>query len=106
MSAQQSDSTAGPTPRRTRAGVFDVRVLIGTLLGIYGVALTIYGLAFTSEADLAKVNGENLNLWTGICLIIASAVFIVWARVRPVLVPVEPEDDAAAREEGSTPPPH
>jgi drug/metabolite transporter (DMT)-like permease len=104
MSAQQSDST-GRTPRRTRAGLFDVRMIIGTLLGIYGVVLTVYGLAFTSEADLAKANGTNLNLWTGVTLIIASAIFIVWARVRPVLVPVEPEDDAAAREEGSQPPP-
>ena len=103
MSSQQPDST-GTEPRRTRAGAFDVRVLIGTLLGIYGVALTIYGLAFTSEADLAKVNGENLNLWTGICLIIASVIFIVWARVRPVLVPVEPEDDPEAREMGEHPP--
>jgi len=104
MSAQQSDPS-GRAPRRARAGLFDVRVIIGTLLGIYGVVLTIYGLAFTSDADLAKVNGENLNLWTGICLIIASVIFIVWARVRPVLVPVEPEDEAAAREEGSQPPP-
>jgi hypothetical protein len=104
MSAQQSDST-GRTPRRTRAGVFDVRVIIGTLLGIYGVVLTIYGLAFTSETDLAKADGTNLNLWTGITLIVASAVFIVWARLRPVLVPVEPEDDGEAREMGSHPPP-
>jgi len=104
MSAQQADST-GRRPRRTRAGVFDVRVIIGTLLGIYGVVLTVYGLAFTSDADLAKADGENLNLWTGICLVVAAVVFIVWARVRPVLVPVEPEDEAAAREEGSPPPP-
>ena len=103
MSAQQSEPS-GRTPRRTRAGLFDVRFIIGTLLGIYGVVLTIYGLAFTSEADLAKVNGENLNLWTGICLIIASVIFIVWARVRPVLVPVEPEDDPEAREMGEHPP--
>jgi hypothetical protein len=105
MSSQQADS-AGSEPRRTRAGVFDVRILIGTLLGIYGVALTIYGLAFTSEADLAKVNGENLNLWTGITLIIGSAIFMIWARVRPVLVPLEPEDDSEAREMGEGPPPH
>ena len=105
MSAQQSESTGG-APRRTRAGVFDVRMLIGTLLGIYGVVLTIYGLAFTSDADLAKADGTNLNLWTGITLIVASVIFIVWARVRPVLVPVEPEDDSEARDMGSHPPPH
>ena len=101
MSSQQADPT-GPKPRRTRAGVFDVRVLIGALLGIYGVALTIYGLAFTSEADLAKVNGENLNLWTGVTLIVASAIFIVWARVRPVMVPM---DQAAADRDTAAPPP-
>jgi len=104
MSAQQSDSTGGAT-RRTRAGVFDVRVLIGSLLGIYGVVLVVYGVAFTSDADLAKADGENLNLWTGIALVVASAVFIGWARLRPILVPVEPEDDGDAGETGSHPPP-
>ena len=80
-----------------------MRVLIGALLGIYGVALTIYGLAFTSEADLAKVNGENLNLWTGISLIIAAAGFLDWARVRPVMVPM---DQAAEDRDTEAPPPH
>jgi len=102
MSAQQEGRETGRRPRRTRAGVFDIRVVIGLLLGVYGIVLTIYGLVATSEADLAKADGTNLNLWTGIALLVAAAVFIVWARVRPVLVPV---DQAPPDRDTEAPPP-
>jgi hypothetical protein len=102
MSTQQGDRPSERRPRRTRAGVFDIRVVIGLLLGIYGLVLTIYGLVATSEDDLAKADGTNLNLWTGIALLVAAVVFVVWARVRPVLVPV---DQAAADRDTDIPPP-
>jgi hypothetical protein len=96
MSTEPNAPAAGDRPRKQRAGVFDVRVIIGVLLGIYGVVLTIYGLVGTTEADLAKANGTNLNLWTGISLIIASVGFLVWAGVRPVLVEVTPSSEQDA----------
>ena len=86
MSMEQN---AARRTRKQRAGVFDVRAIIGLLLGIYGVVLTITGLVSTSEQDLAKAGGVNLNLWTGIGLLLASAAFLVWARLRPVLVPAD-----------------
>lgn len=76
---------------RQRAGVFDVRSIIGLLLGIYGIVLTLTGLVGTSEHDLAKAGGTNLNLWTGIALIAASAVFFAWVKLRPIEVPAEAE---------------
>jgi drug/metabolite transporter (DMT)-like permease len=86
MSMEQKAPRRG---RRQRAGVFDVRTIIGLLLGIYGVILTITGLVGTTEQDLAKTGNVNLSLWTGIALVVASAVFFVWARLRPVLVPAD-----------------
>jgi len=78
----------GPIPKK-RAVAFDVRTIIGLLLGIYGVVLGITGLVATSGADLAKAGDVNLNLWTAVGLLLASAVFFVWARLRPILIPAE-----------------
>ena len=70
------------------AGAFDVRSIIGGLLGVYGVILAVTGLWFTDEADKAKVDGENLNLMVGVGLIVFSALFIGWVVLRPLKVPV------------------
>jgi uncharacterized membrane protein YidH (DUF202 family) len=100
-----SDNTAqtGQT-RRQRAGVFDIRTLIGLLLGIYGVVLLVTGLVGTSQAELAKADGVNVNLYTGIGLVVASAVFFVWARLRPVLVPMDQHEKGDST--GGPPPTH
>lgn len=84
------------SPKKT-AGAFDIRNIIGALLGIYGVILVLAGL-FGDTAS-AKTGGINANLWTGLALAVASAVFLVWARLRPILVPehVEPVDDDPTR---------
>jgi drug/metabolite transporter (DMT)-like permease len=80
---------------KREAGAFDIRVFIGSLLGIYGVVLLLTAWFGTSDADLAKAGGLNVNLWTGLGLVVAAAVFVGWARLRPVVVPAEkPSDDA------------
>ena len=104
MSMEEKAPRPGRGPRRQRAGVFDVRMIIGLLLGIYGVVLTVTGLVGTSENDLAKANGVNVNLLTGIALIVAAAVFFVWSRLRPVLVPAGTDGERAGSESG--PPTH
>jgi hypothetical protein len=83
------ETNAARRTRKQRAGVFDIRSIIGLLLAAYGFVLTITGLLATSQQDLAKSGGVNLNLWTGLGLLLASSVFFVWARLRPVLVPAE-----------------
>jgi len=47
----------------------------------------------------AKTGGINANLWAGLVLLVMTAIFIPWARLRPILVPehVEPPDDDATR---------
>jgi hypothetical protein len=84
--------------RPHKAGAFDIRTFIGSLLGIYGVVLVLTGLFATDDEALARADGLNVNLWAGLGLVVASAVFLGWARWRPVVVPAEPEregvDDA------------
>ena len=84
------------SPRRT-AGAFDIRNIIGVLLGIYGVALLLAGIFADPETD--KTGGVNANLWTGLGLAAAALVFLVWARLRPIVVPpdVEPAGDDPTR---------
>jgi LPXTG-motif cell wall-anchored protein len=99
MSTEQNGAQAGGRAPKKRAGAFDVRTIIGLLLGIYGVVLGITGLVATSSEDLAKAGDINLNLWTAVGLLLASAVFFVWARLRPILMPpdfdVSSSDDEA-----------
>lgn len=77
-----------------KAGLFDIRSIIGLLLGIYGVILVVTSF-FTSDKQLAKADGVDVNLWTGLGLVVASIVFIAWARLRPIVVPDDPDGDAA-----------
>ncbi|WP_155838794.1 hypothetical protein [Arthrobacter castelli] len=82
-------STRGQKPSK-RAGALDIRSIIGMLIGFYGLILLVMGLFFTSDADLQKAEGVNLNLWSGIGLIAAGLLFLLWAKLRPLRVPEEP----------------
>jgi drug/metabolite transporter (DMT)-like permease len=73
-----------------RAGLFDIRTIIGLLLAIYGVILVATSF-FTSEEQLAKTDGVDLNLWTGIGMVVAAAAFLGWARLRPIVVKDDPD---------------
>ncbi len=67
--------------------------MIGALLLIYGVILTVMGVFGDPETD--KTGDVNANLWAGLALLVVGAVFVVWARLRPVVVPdhvADPED--------------
>ena len=87
----------GTQSSRHKAGLFDIRTIIGLLLGIYGVILVITSF-FTSDAQMAKADGVDVNLWTGIGLLVAAAVFIGWARLRPIVVPEDGADADAAKD--------
>jgi hypothetical protein len=96
MSDKNTDSSAKASGGHT-AGAFDIRNIIGALLGIYGVLLLVAGL-FMDTAE-AKTGGVNANLWTGLALAVAAAVFLGWARLKPIIVPadVEPAEDDPTR---------
>jgi hypothetical protein len=85
-----NDATRG---RAHKAGAFDIRVFIGALLGLYGVILLLTGLFGTSQEELDRAGGANVNLWTGIGLLLLAGFFVGWARLRPVVVPDDPDPD-------------
>lgn len=66
------------------AGAFDIRNVIGGLLLVYGVILTLLGLFADGEPE--KTGDVNANLWAGIVLVVVGAGFLVWSRLRPVVV--------------------
>ena len=74
---------------KRKVGLFDIRIIIASLIGVYGVILVITGL-FSSDAQAEKAAGLNINVLAGVVMIVISAAFIVWARWRPIVVPDEP----------------
>jgi hypothetical protein len=81
---------SGEKPRR-RAGAFDIRTFIALLIGIYGVVLVLMGIIGPEDEH---ANAASINLYAGIGMMVVSAVFLTWARMRPVVVPehVEPAE--------------
>ena len=73
--------------RRHTAGAFDIRNVIGALLGIYGVVLLVLGLV--SDDTGAQTGDLRANLWAGIALVVVAVAFLAWSRVRPTVVDEE-----------------
>jgi hypothetical protein len=90
-----ADQTVSP---KKKAGAFDIRVVIAALIAIYGLVLTILGI-IADPKEVDKADGININLWGGIAMLVFAAVFVLWARLRPIVVPVEDAAARAAREE-------
>jgi hypothetical protein len=83
-----------------KAGAFDIRVFIGSLIGIYGVVLVLVGLFGMSDSQLAKSDDLNINLWAGLGMVAVAAGFILWARLKPVIVPADPDGPSSAGPHG------
>ena len=79
--AEARDRATGMT------SLFDLRMVIGGLLALYGVILTVMGL-FASDDAKAKAAGININLWAGLVILAGGAIFLAWV----VLRPLKPED--------------
>src|SRR3954470_23312509 len=91
----ENTSTTSSGGRRHRAGLFDIRFIIAALIGTYGVILVLVSF-FTSDSQRNKADGLDINLFAGIGMIVVAALFILWARLRPIVVPDEPAGDEAA----------
>ena len=93
-----SDANDTSAEKPHKAGAFDIRNIIGALMGVYGVILGLAGIFGDPELD--KTGDINANLWTGLALLVVAAVFLGWARLRPIVVPSEfdrPDDDPTRR---------
>lgn len=74
-----------------QAGLFDLRRIIALLFAVYGVVLVVVGFNAT-DAERAKAGGININLWSGVGMLVLAAVFAVWSVTRPLKVPDHPEE--------------
>jgi hypothetical protein len=77
------------------ANRFDIRRLIGGLFVLYGVILVITGLAGSHHVR-TQAAGINIDLWTGLAMIVFAVLMLAWAFWRPVM-----PEPAERRGEGS-----
>lgn len=68
---------------RKAANRFDLRRIIGGVFLIYGVILTVVGIIGSDEVK-NKAAGINVNLWTGLAMLVVGAMMVAWALMRPV----------------------
>lgn len=68
----------------TRA--FDIRNVIGGLLGLYGLVLLISFLFLDPgiDASTGQPKDNVYNLYAGIAMVVVAVIFFVWAKVSPV----------------------
>jgi hypothetical protein len=77
------------------ANRFDIRRIIGGVFILYSLILIALGL-FGSTHVKNKAAGINIDLWTGLAMLVFGGLMIFWALARPT-VPEPPE----TRGEGS-----
>ena len=85
-------SSSDQQPTKRAADLLDIRRIIGGLLLLYGAILTITGIV-SSHAQKTKAAGWNVNLWTGIGLLVVGGLFMFWAQTRPFVDPEELSED-------------
>jgi hypothetical protein len=82
----QRDVSELETKSATAARIFDLRRIIGGLFVLYGVIVTIAGFT-ASDAAIRKAEGVNINLWTGLGMLLLGVFFLVWLKLRPAAAP-------------------
>jgi hypothetical protein len=86
----------------TATRLFDIRRIIGGLFLVYGIVVTILGIA-PSDADLKKAQDININLWSGLVMIALGVLFLLWQHLRPLIPPTKEELAEAIAERPENP---
>ena len=89
------ESDADEAEAARAANRFDIRRLIGGLFCLYALILIALGI-FGSHTIKNKAAGINIDLWTGLGMLVFGALMIFWALSRPVM-----PEPAETRGEGS-----
>jgi hypothetical protein len=77
------------------ANRFDIRRIIGGLFILYSLILIALGL-FGSAHVKNKAAGVNIDLWTGLGMLVFGALMVFWALSRPTaLVRPEPRGEGS-----------
>ncbi|MGV0382051.1 cell wall anchor protein [Corynebacterium segmentosum] len=74
---------------KKHAGAFDLRNVIGALLGLYGIILIAcyFFLDPGVNPDTAMPKEASNNLWAGLAMLAVAALFVLWARLKPIRIP-------------------
>lgn len=68
------------------ARLFDIRRVIGGLFTLYGVVVLVTGLTDGKQAR-ERAAGLDINVWTGIGMLVVGLTFLVWMWARPAAAP-------------------
>jgi hypothetical protein len=56
----------------------DIKFPIGLMFSVFGVMLTIYGIATNGNVELYKISlGININLWSGILMLVFGLAMLI-----------------------------
>lgn len=83
MAEQAKTLTADEQKMITSTRRFDLRRILGALFVLYGVIVTILGIA-NNASDMKQTGGIAINLWTGISMLVLGGLFFLWDRLAPV----------------------
>ncbi|HXD68072.1 MAG TPA: hypothetical protein VNV17_25825 [Solirubrobacteraceae bacterium] len=80
--SDQTPTAADEAKAARAANRFDIRRIIGGLFIVYSLILIALGL-FGSHHIKNKAAGINIDLWTGLGMLVFGALMIFWALYRP-----------------------
>jgi hypothetical protein len=72
--------------------LFDVRRVIGLLFTLYGVLVTVAGIVDGDDAR-KQAAGIDINLWTGIGMLLLGLAMLLWMRLSPFRVEAAHDDE-------------
>ncbi|MEV4972793.1 hypothetical protein [Streptomyces scopuliridis] len=91
MSDYRNDVEVLEAKSAAAARLFDIRRIIGALFVVYGIIVTIAGIT-ASDADLKKAQDININLRTGLGMLVLGLFFLIWLKLRPTAPPTPPTE--------------
>ena len=82
--SDQTPTAADEAKAARAANRFDIRRIIGGLFILYSLILIALGL-FGSHHVKTKAAGINVDLWTGLGMLVFGALMLFWALSRPTV---------------------
>ena len=80
--ARDSEIERTTEAESSAARLFDVRRVIGALFTLYGVLVLGAGLLDGDDAS-RKASGIDINVWTGLGMLLLGILMLVWMKVSP-----------------------
>ena len=89
--ARDSEIERTTEAESSAARLFDVRRVIGALFTFYGVLVLGAGLLDGDDAS-EKASGIDINIWTGVGMLLLGLGMLIWMRLSPSAVADPPLD--------------